>query len=179
MGIYEEKEGCCVERSQCLCKAIDGVVYGEGDKIWSMSDECKSCYCMDHGIHCLGLPCPDNYQPPCLPSTIKFWEKEEAGRYNPYVLRPPKDVCIAEVGRQIENCPPSQQNPCGYQCENLCHAWKAATYECIRTRRYVLFYLRTNSYTVFPWTGFERRVYLHLSSRLSMYSSKRKHFGAW
>lgn len=40
--IYEEKEGCCVERSQCLCKAIDGVVYGEGDKIWSMSDECKS-----------------------------------------------------------------------------------------------------------------------------------------
>ena len=30
-----------------------------------------------------------------------------------------------------EECPPSQQNPCGYKCQNLCHAWRAATYECI------------------------------------------------
>ena len=30
-----------------------------------------------------------------------------------------------------ESCPPSKQNPCGYKCASLCHAWRAATYECI------------------------------------------------
>ena len=40
--IYDSKEKCCIERSTCICTVLEGVAYGEGDKIYSMSDECKS-----------------------------------------------------------------------------------------------------------------------------------------
>lgn len=57
---------------------------------------------MDHGIHCLGLPCPDSYRPPSLPSTIQYWEKPaETSRYDPFMLSPTEQVCSAEVGRAI------------------------------------------------------------------------------
>lgn len=56
---------------------------------------------MDHGIHCLGLSCPDSYQPPDLPSTIKYWERVGTERYDPFMLKPTLDVCNAEMGRAI------------------------------------------------------------------------------
>jgi len=40
--IYDRKEKCCIERSMCICTVLEGVPYGEGDKIYTMSDECKS-----------------------------------------------------------------------------------------------------------------------------------------
>jgi len=40
--VYDREEKCCVERSKCVCTVHDGVLYGEGDKIYSLSDECKS-----------------------------------------------------------------------------------------------------------------------------------------
>lgn len=40
--IYDQNEKCCVDSMNCICTVIAGVAYGEGDKIWSMSDECKS-----------------------------------------------------------------------------------------------------------------------------------------
>jgi len=57
--LFDKTEGCCIERSDCVCMVHEGISYAEGDKIYSMSDECKSCYCMDNEIHCLGLPCEE------------------------------------------------------------------------------------------------------------------------
>jgi len=34
----------CLAIDSCVCKEIDGVAYADGDKIESMSDECRSWY---------------------------------------------------------------------------------------------------------------------------------------
>ncbi|XP_019623670.1 PREDICTED: uncharacterized protein LOC109469577 [Branchiostoma belcheri] len=58
-GKYMNEEYECVHEEECtFCITLDGVPYDEGEKILSMSDDCRSCYCVNHEVECLGLPCP-------------------------------------------------------------------------------------------------------------------------
>merc|ERR1711881_682218 len=130
--IYDKTEGCCIERTDCVCMIHEGIAYGEGDKIYSMSDECKSCYCMDNEIHCLGLPCEEGLLPPDLPTTIDYWSRPitSGQRYNPF-LNPSEEECAYYIGMSRDQCPPHYLNECGYTCAGICHSWRAAQYECI------------------------------------------------
>ena len=44
----------CMKAEECVCKVIDGVAYGHGEKIDSLSDACSSAYCMEGEIHRIG-----------------------------------------------------------------------------------------------------------------------------
>ncbi|XP_019623677.1 PREDICTED: mucin-2-like isoform X2 [Branchiostoma belcheri] len=47
----------CVRPEQCACLMIEGVSYDNGDQIPFMSDNCRTCYCENHQIKCIGQPC--------------------------------------------------------------------------------------------------------------------------
>ena len=58
-------------------------------------------YCMDHEIHCLGLPCPNTYLPPEMPCTIRYWLRKDTQKYNPFLLRPSRETCAVEIEKAI------------------------------------------------------------------------------
>lgn len=58
-------------------------------------------YCMDHDIHCLGLPCPESYSPPEMPCTIQYWRAHDRKRYNPFRLSPSEEECSIEIEKAI------------------------------------------------------------------------------
>jgi len=57
----------CVPLKECICKEIDGMKFGEGDRIDHLSDECKTCYCMNKEVRCVELDCATTT--PCTPAT--------------------------------------------------------------------------------------------------------------
>ncbi|XP_061410675.1 SCO-spondin-like [Lethenteron reissneri] len=58
--VFNELTTKCMRLEECVCKVIDGVLIYDGQKIDSLSDECRSCYCMDHDIQCIGPAVPQD-----------------------------------------------------------------------------------------------------------------------
>merc|ERR1712037_755282 len=56
----------CLPVDECICMEINGVVYGHGEKIDEMSDDCRSCFCMEGKAQCLGLPCGSAWTAPTV-----------------------------------------------------------------------------------------------------------------
>ncbi|XP_077861966.1 mucin-2-like [Saccoglossus kowalevskii] len=55
--VYDVESNRCISPSECYCLKIDGVKYFEGQTIQSLSDDCQTCFCSNHSLHCLGQPC--------------------------------------------------------------------------------------------------------------------------
>lgn len=158
---------------------------------------------MDHGIHCLGLPCPDSYQPPDLPSTIKYWEKtKETGRYDPFMLCPTQETCVAQVGSAIgENqhtycstntnasrgCKPFSRSRRRIVPTRTAEPVRLQVPELVprmarrhlrvhsRHRHHVLFYLWPGGCQLSSRTGSPRRKHVHRTQGLSMYPAEWQH----
>merc|ERR1712202_36205 len=86
-GMVSSVDGeVCMPAEECECKCIDGVSYVDGQKIEHMSDECRSCYCIDHDISCLGLPCDKGALVPAISACIG--ELGGAAEYGGFQFKP-------------------------------------------------------------------------------------------
>ena len=56
---------------------------------------------MDKAIHCLGLPCPENYIPPVMPCTMHYWDMVNPQKYNPFLINPSRQTCSLEIDKAL------------------------------------------------------------------------------
>ncbi|XP_066271768.1 von Willebrand factor-like [Branchiostoma lanceolatum] len=106
----------CVHPKDCVCMHVEGKAYYEGDKIESMSDDCRSCYCTNREIQCIGLPCVDKTTTPWMPTMA-----ETTTTTTPT----PEPTTLATT-----TCPEDKLYPCSFTCEQTCHCFRSVVTEC-------------------------------------------------
>ena len=90
----------CIPEVDCECTNIDGVSYGEGAKIESLSSACEACYCMNKEVKCVSLDCSPNETPDETPI-----ETPETPDETP------------------DTTPVCEEPVCLLKCDSVCHAW--------------------------------------------------------
>ncbi|XP_035665590.1 mucin-5AC-like [Branchiostoma floridae] len=105
----------CVHPKDCVCMHVEGKAYYEGDKIESMSDDCRSCYCTNREIQCIGLPCVGTTTTPWMPTMAETTTTTTT----------PEPTTLATT-----TCPEDQLYPCSFTCEQTCHCFRAVVTEC-------------------------------------------------
>ncbi|KAI8495841.1 hypothetical protein Bbelb_262570 [Branchiostoma belcheri] len=115
--ILSEDGRQCVHPKDCVCMHVEGKAYYEGDKIESMSDDCRSCYCVNREIQCIGLPCTESTTTPWMPTMAETTTTTTTPTPEPTTLA-------------TTSCPEDKLYPCSFTCEQTCQCFRSVVTEC-------------------------------------------------